>query len=46
MEMNQYSVPKIVRLFEASEITDIVVIPERQGTVLTARVFGRKAARS
>jgi 2-polyprenyl-3-methyl-5-hydroxy-6-metoxy-1,4-benzoquinol methylase len=45
MDMNQYSVPKIVRLFEESAITDIVIVPEWQESVLTARVFGRKAVR-
>jgi hypothetical protein len=45
IQMNQDSMPKIVRLFEEGGITDIVIIPEWEGSVLTARVFGRKAAR-
>lgn len=44
MQMNNYRLADIVRVFEKNGLTDIVIIPEWQETVLTARALGRKAA--
>lgn len=46
MQLNNYPVAEIIRVFEKNGLADIVVIPERHDVALTARVFGRKGVPS
>ena len=43
MQMNNYPLARILRVFEQHGVGDIAIVPEWQETALTARIYGRKA---
>jgi SAM-dependent methyltransferase len=43
MQMNNYPLAEIIRVFESNRVAEIFVVPERHADALTVRVYGRKA---
>jgi SAM-dependent methyltransferase len=43
MQMNNYPLTEIIRIFEDNRLREIFVVPERHAVALTVRVYGRKA---
>ena len=44
MQMNNYPLARILRLYAEHGLEDVFITPEWQETALTARVYGRKKA--
>lgn len=42
MQMNNYPLARVLRLYEEQGLEDIFITPEWQETALTARIYGRK----
>jgi SAM-dependent methyltransferase len=42
MQMNNYPLMEIVRIFEHNRLGEIFIVPERHADALTVRVYGRK----
>lgn len=43
MQMNNYPLTEIIRIFEKNGLEQIVIVPEWHSSALSARVYGRKA---